>query len=109
MITAAQARELTLTSTKAVEALLQKIEPKIIAAAENGQRQLHLYEEGLWNSVKYYRTVAATPLQKRLCEALKLLGFSAVVVAHGEAHAPRALEGDEDAIEHVNHVILVRW
>ena len=110
MITAQQARELALTSDSAIEKFLEKLEPKIVAAAEAGRRELAVYEEGLWCNSETFRPVAPTPPQTRLCEALNRFGFGASVVQHGDAYVPRGLADDiGEGPEYINHVILIRW
>jgi hypothetical protein len=110
MITAAQARELAATSDSAIEKFLEKLEPKIAAAAEAGKREFAVYEEGLWSNAETYLRVTETPIQARLCAALNRFGFGASVVQHGDAYVPRGLADDAgEGPAHINHVILIRW
>jgi tRNA G26 N,N-dimethylase Trm1 len=106
MITADEARERTKLSEKYLTSLIEDIGKQIETAADEGKRQLFVYNPGFWNSVPKFSSLEATPRQLIIIERLKNAGFHAELKAHGNTYTPSGLPTNQ---EYVNHVISVHW
>lgn len=110
MITAGELRKVVETSQRQVDETLAKIEPKLVEAAEAGEREYACYREVPWDAKSSYCAPEPTRLQQKLVDALKSFGYSAKVEMHGDAYVPRGLADDDgNGPMHQNHVLVVRW
>jgi hypothetical protein len=110
MITASEAFSLVEASNSTIDKMLKILDPKIRAAAEKGQRQLPVFEEGWWDSVPSMSNIKPSPKQDRLIAALANHGFSARLENHGGVYIPKGLADDDgNGPEYVNACIVIRW
>ena len=113
MISASTCRQIVELSDATVDKILERLSPKVEAAATAGKRTYSIYEEGLWEGVNvaFGASPKPTALQLRVIEKLKAHGFlSAKLCADGGKYIPRGLQSDDgDGPEYQNFCIVISW
>lgn len=114
MISASTCRQIVELSDATVDKILERLSPKVEAAATAGKRTYSIYEDGLWEGVNvtFGASPKPTPLQLRVIEKLKAHGFlSAKLSADGDKYIPRGLADDFDGTgpDYQNFCIVISW
>lgn len=78
----------------------QIIDPRVREAAQSGKQFVDI----LVDSEETWRTLQMTPLQQRVVDRLKELGFSIQFGRFGDAYVPRGLADDDgNGPKHTNY------
>lgn len=109
MIHAKELRQITEASQSKIDAMLARIEPQLIQAAEAGNRMYVAYEEAPWESVQLHRTPKVSLVQQKLIDELQKHGYNAKIEKHGDPYTPRSIGMIDDEPMVQNHVLVVRW
>lgn len=106
MITAKEARRIAVTSGVNVAKEVNKIEPAIRAAAEDGKTcVIHFID-----AIRVHNDVIPTALQNRVMAHLSELGYNVIISTYGDKYVPKGLSDDNgDGPLYINYGYVMSW
>jgi hypothetical protein len=106
MINAADAKRIYDESGGEADALLTRIEPRIVEAAKAGKRSIFW----LVDAEEAWRSNAPTPLDNHVITKLTNLGYTVRFGRDGDAYVPRGLADDDgDGPKYINYGYTIGW